>query len=263
MAVIPAKVQARLMMGIKKFQPILNAAKTKDINESDTVVIITDMLTELFGFDKYSEITSEYAIKKTFCDLAIKVNGKLRFLLEAKAVGLDLKDDYIKQAIDYGANEGVDWVILSNGYIWRVYKISFAKPIDKEMVYEIDFQKLNPKKQSDLDMLYCISKEGLGKSVLEEYHLQKQALSRFFIGQIIITEGVLDSIRRALKKVSPDAKITNDEIKLVLLNEVLKREVLEGEKVEEAKRKVNKIFKPIVRKVVEKTSEPNKDHLKD
>lgn len=261
MAAIPTKVQARLVTGIKKFQPILNAAKTKDINESDTVVIITDMLTELFGFDKYSEITSEYAIKKTFCDLAIKVNGKLRFLIEAKAIGLDLKDEYIRQAIDYGANEGVDWVILSNGCIWRVYKISFAKPIDKELVYEIDFMKLNQKKQADLDMLYCISKEGLGKSVLEEYHLQKQALSRFFIGQIVLTDGVIDSIKKALKKVSPDAKIANEEIKLVLLNEVLKREVLEGEKVEEAKKKVNKIFKPVVKKPIEKPYEPKTNSI--
>jgi len=256
MAVIPTKVQARFVAGIRKFQPILNAAKTKDINESDTVVIITDMLTEIFGFDKYSEITSEYAIKKTFCDLAIKINGKLRFLIEAKAIGLDLKDDYIRQAIDYGANEGVDWVILSNGCLWRVYKISFAKPIDKELVYEIDFLKLNQKKQTDLDMLYCISKEGLGKSILEEYHLQKQALSRFFIAQIVLTDGVIESIKKALKKVSPDAKIANEEIKQVLLNEVLKREVLEGEKVEEAKKKVNKIFKPAVKKVIEKPSDP-------
>lgn len=254
MAIIPSKVHSRLVAGIKKFQPILIAAKTKDINESDTVVIITDMLNELFGFDKYSEITSEYAIKKTYCDLAIKVDGKLIFLIEAKAIGLDLKDDYIKQAIDYGANSGVDWVMLSNGYIWRVYKISFAKPIEKEMVYEIDFLKLNYKKQSDLEMLYCISKEGLGKSVLEEYHIQKQALSRFFIGQIVLTDTVIDSIRRTLKKVSPDAKISNEEIRSVLLNEVLKREVLEGEKVAEAKKKLNKLIKPVVKKPVSKIS---------
>lgn len=255
MVAIPSKVQSRLVAGVKKFQPILNMARTKDINESDTVVIITDILTELFGFDKYSEITSEYAIKKTFCDLAIKVDGKLRFLIEAKAIGLDLKDDYIKQAIDYGANAGVDWVILTNGCIWRVYKISFTKPIDKELVYEIDLYKLSYKKQSDLDMLYCISKEGLGKSVLEEYHLQKQALSRFFIGQIVLTDGVIDSIKKTLKKVSPDAKITNDEIKIVLLNEVLKREVLEGEKVDEAKRKIAKALKPTVKKTTIKPTD--------
>lgn len=103
MAAIPAKVKTRLTNGVKKFQPILNSAKSKDINESDTVVIITDILNEIFGYDKYSEITSEYAIKKTYCDIAINIGGKLRFLIEAKAIGLDLKDDYIKQAIDYGA----------------------------------------------------------------------------------------------------------------------------------------------------------------
>lgn len=259
MAVIPNKVKTRLMAGIKKFQPILNTAKAKDINESDTIVIITDMLSELFGFDKYSEITSEYAIKKTYCDLAIKVDGKLRFLLEAKAIGLELKDDYIKQALDYGANAGVDWVILSNGYIWRIYKISFTKPIENELVYEIDLLNINPKKQSDIELLYCISKEGLGKSLLEEYHLQKQASSRFLIGQIILSDTVIKSIKKTLKKVLPDAKITDDEISAVLFNEVLKREVLEGEKAKEAKRKINKALKATVKKAASKPASQEKN----
>ena len=54
---IPKKILARLVTGIKKFQPILNDAKARDINESDTVVIINDMLSDIFGFDKYSEVT--------------------------------------------------------------------------------------------------------------------------------------------------------------------------------------------------------------
>jgi len=59
---------------------------------------------------------------------------------------------------------------------------------------------------------------------------------------------VIDSIKKTLKKISPDAKISNDEIKVVLLNEVLKREVLEGEKVDEAKRKILRALKPVVKK---------------
>jgi len=60
---IPSKVKERLSNGLKKFQAITQNAKSKDINESDTVVIVTDMLCEVFGFDKYSEITCEYSIK--------------------------------------------------------------------------------------------------------------------------------------------------------------------------------------------------------
>lgn len=243
MAKIPSRVQNRLIMGIKKFQSVLKSAKKRDINESDTVTIIMDMLTEIFGYDKYSEITSEYAIKKTYCDLAVKIENKLRFLIEIKAIGLDLKTDHIKQVVDYGANQGVDWVILTNGDNWKVYKIIFGKPVTNELVYEFNFLDLNPKRPSDVDLLYYVSKESLGKSALEDFRAQKQLLSKFFIGQLIVTDPILDSIRRAIKKLAPDVKITNDEIKDVLVLEVLKREVFDDEKAEDAKKKLHKGLK--------------------
>ena len=95
---ISNKIQNRFVSGIKKFQPILASAKLKDINESDTVVIIADMFSEIFGYDKYLEITTEHIIKKTYCDLAIKLDGKVKLLVEAKAIGLELKSEHTKQA---------------------------------------------------------------------------------------------------------------------------------------------------------------------
>src|SRR5215472_9446229 len=108
MASIPAKAVERIREGLKRFQPILTSAKARDVNESDTVVIVGDMLQAVFGYDKYSEITSEHMIRGTFCDLAIKLDGKIAFLLEAKAIGIDLKDQHVKQAVDYAANQGVE-----------------------------------------------------------------------------------------------------------------------------------------------------------
>ncbi len=71
MATIPKVVIDRYLKTVPKFQRILQAARDRDINEADTVAIIKDMLAEVFGFDKYLEITSEYAIRGTYCDLAI------------------------------------------------------------------------------------------------------------------------------------------------------------------------------------------------
>jgi hypothetical protein len=51
------------------------------------------------------------------------------------------------------------------------------------------------------------------------------------------TDPVLDAIRRELRRVSPDVKISTDDIKSVLLNEVIKREVLEGDKAKDATKK--------------------------
>ncbi len=106
MASIPKKVAERLVAGIKRYQPILAAAKARDVGEADTVTIIKDMLSDIFGYDKYSELTSEFSIRGTFCDLAIKIVGILQTLIEVKAIGLDLKDQHVKQAVDYAANQG-------------------------------------------------------------------------------------------------------------------------------------------------------------
>ena len=134
MASIPKRVEDRLVAGIKKFQPILALAKSRDVNESDTVAILNDLLAEVFGYAKYFEVTSEFSIRGTYCDLAIKLDGKLVVLIEAKSVGTELKDQHVKQAIDYAANQGVDWVVLTNGAQWRVCEVIFANPIDQELV---------------------------------------------------------------------------------------------------------------------------------
>src|SRR3954452_11641999 len=115
MAKLPKRAAERITAGLKRFQPILASAKSRDVNESDTVVIVGDMLQEVFGYDKYTEITSEHSIRGTFCDLAVKVDSALAALIEIKAIGLDLKDGHVKQIVDYAANQGVDWVVLTNG----------------------------------------------------------------------------------------------------------------------------------------------------
>lgn len=247
MAVIPKKVAERLVAGIKRYQPILAAAKARDVGEADTVTIIKDMLADVFGYDKYAEVTSEYAIRGNYCDLALKIDGQLQTLIEVKAIGLDLKEHHVKQAIDYAANQGVDWVLLSNGICWRIYHVIFAKPIDQELVVNIDFCALSSRSEGDLDLLYLWCKEGWQRSVLGEYHTQKQALSRFFVSAMLQTDPVLEVIRRELRRVSPDVRIDVDQLKAVLINEVIKRDTLEGDKAEEARKKIAKAASKLLR----------------
>lgn len=247
MTLVPKKVAERLVAGLKLYQPILSAAKGRDVGEADTVTIIKDMLADVFGYDKYSDVTSEYAIRGTYCDLAIKMDGHLQTLIEVKAIGLDLKEQHVKQAVDYAANQGVDWVLLTNGITWRVYHLIFAKPIDQELVLEIDFCSLSSRVHGDIELLYLWCKEGWQRSVLGEYQTQKQALSRFFIGAMLQTGVVLDVIRRELRRISPNVRIDSAQIKEVLINEVIKRDVLEGDKAEDARKKVAKSANKMLR----------------
>ena len=213
------------------------------------------MLSDIFGYDKYSDLTSEYAIRGTYCDLATKIDDVLQTLIEVKAIGLDLKDQHVKQAVDYAANQGVEWVLLTNGICWRVYRLTFSKPIDHELVVDIDFSTLNPRSENDLELIYLWCKEGWQRSVLGEYHTQKQALSRFFVGAMLQTDPVLEVIRRELRRISPDVRIDIDQIKSVLLNEVIKREVIEGDKADEARKKIAKATTKALRASNSKTAQ--------
>jgi len=238
MTKLPVRVAERLSTGLKRYQPILAAARARDINESDTVVIVADMLQDIFGYDKYAELTSEFAIRGTFCDLAVKLDGRLTLLLEVKAIGSELKEPHIKQAVDYAANQGCEWVVLTNARCWRAYRVHFTKPIQHELVLDIVVDGLSPKKDADLGFLWLLSKEGQGKSGLDEYHAQREALSRFTLGALLQTDTVLSVLRRELRRISPDARIDESEILEVLTNEVLKREVLDGEKATAARKLV-------------------------
>lgn len=247
MATVPRKVADRLTAGIKRYQPVLANAKLRDIGEADTVTIVKDLLADVFGYNKYSELTSEYAIRGTYCDLAIKIDGTLQTLIEVKAIGLELKDHHVKQAIDYAANQGVDWVLLTNGSQWRVYHVVFAKPIGQELIVDIDFCALNARSAADIEKLYLWCKEGWQKSVLGEYRDQKQALSRFSVAAVIQSEPVVAVIRRELRRLSPDIRIEADEVEAVITNEVLKRDVLDGDQATEAKRKLARAANKLLR----------------
>jgi hypothetical protein len=240
MASVPGRVASRIAGGIKKFQPILNAAKARDVNESDTVLIITDILQEVLGYDKYSEITSEHAIRGTYCDLALRLDGEVHLLIEVKAIGLELKDSFVKQATDYAANLGIDWVVLTNGINWRTYKVYFTKPIDIELVFDFNFCSLNPKSDDDVSLVYLLAKEGWVRSSLGEYQSQRQALNRFTLAAMLLTEPIVSVLRREIRRLSSGLKVSTEDIKAVLAQEVLKREVLEGEKAEIARKQLMK-----------------------
>jgi hypothetical protein len=247
MPTVPSRAADRLALNLKRFQPVVQSAKQRDVNESDTVIIVTDMLSELFGYDKYSDITSEIAIRGTYCDLATKIDGHVQCLVEVKAAGMELKESHTKQAIDYAANQGVDWVVLTNGSQWKVYNVTFSKPVGQDLVLDLDILTLNAKRFEDIQSLFLLAKEGFIKSALGDFSAQKQALNRFYIAATLLTDHVLDVVRRELRHISPDVKIDTEQIKYVLTQEVLKRDVIEGEKADEARKKINRAINRVLK----------------
>lgn len=240
---ISKKVTDRIITQLKKYQAILSSAKDRDISESDTVVIIGDMLADVLGYKKYTEITTEFAIRGTYVDLAVKVDGNVRFLIEAKAIGVTLKDSHVKQAIDYGANHGIEWVVLTNGVDWQVFKIYFRQPIDKSLIFEADVLQTNPRNAQFLECFGNLSREGFTHSSMTAFFQQQQATSKYSLAAMLISEPMLHALKKEIRKVSTNVKVEEDFLKSVLQNEVLKRELVEGEEAKQASEFLKKCLK--------------------
>ncbi len=111
--------------GLKKYSKIAEIAKKRGLNESDTSNIINDMLGEVFGYDKFFDVTTEYKIRGQYADYGVKIDEKLTFLIEIKAISIPLNENHIFQAASYASTEGVEWVVLTNLEEWRIYHLSF------------------------------------------------------------------------------------------------------------------------------------------
>ncbi len=142
--------------------------------------------------------------------------------------------------MDYAANQGVEWVILTNGITWRLYEVVFAKPIDRRLLVEIDLTTVDLRRDEDLEKLYLLTKEGFSKGVHLELRDRRDASSRFMLASLLLNnESVLSTLRRELRRVV-DVLVDESDIIKVLRDEVIKRDTLEGPEAEAAAKRVSR-----------------------
>jgi hypothetical protein len=251
---IPKKVQDRLVASLKRYQPIVRRLAERDISEADTVTVIKDMLTDIFGYDKYLELTSEQQIRGTFCDLAIKVDGKVHYLAEVKSAGTTLNDNHLRQAVNYGAHHGIEWILLSNAITWKVYRIKFSQPIDWEEVYCFDMSVLSSRSGEDLAKLFMLCRESISSDALQEFHRQAQILNRYVIAELLMGDAIVGALRKEMRRLFDGVKTSDEELRTLLSNEVIKRDTLDGEAPKTAKTAVKRAITALAKKQASKVA---------
>lgn len=250
---IPKRVQERLTKGLRKYRRILAEATRRDVNEADTVTIVKGVLSDVLGWDPFFEVTSEYAIRGTFVDLAIKDGDHIPYLIEVKAIGADLRENHLRQVVGYGANHGVEWVVLTNGVVWQAHRITFGKPISHDLVFQLDLLEDNSRESAFRDRLFLLTKEGMGKAAIARFHAQRQAMSKFNIGAILRSDDGLKLVRRELRRAHPKLKPELSQIRHILEGEVLKRDVVEGERADLAVKSMKRASRPLRKRTPQKS----------
>ena len=244
---IPKRALDRIREGFKKYQKVAIGLRKRDVSEADTVTVVKDILADVFGYDKYIELTGEQQIRGTFCDLAVKIDGQIRYLIEVKAAGVDLNSSHLRQAVDYGTKEGIEWVVLTNGISWQLHRIKFGRPIEHEEVISFTIGEIDLRSADDQRKMFLLSREAIGQGAMAAYHEQSQIFNRYTVAQLVKQDAVVAVARREFRRLFPDVKVGKEDIANLLSEEILKREVTEGDKAREASLMLKRVTSKLAR----------------
>lgn len=217
----------RMRAAIKKFSKPLADLIARDANEGDTRLLVTDMLCDGFGFDKYAELTTEYRVKGEFADYGIRLDKDLIAFLEVKRVATKLAAKHLRQVETYAVNEGVEWVILTSGVVWQVYHITGGLPIVVDLALEVDLLGEDSLAQK-ANELYYLTKESLKRRQIDTLWQAKRATSPKSLASVLCSENVVTAIRKELKRVTGQS-VTDVEVVRLLNETVLRPECLGGQ----------------------------------
>lgn len=90
-----------------------------------------------------------------------------------------------------------------------------------ELGCEFELENISVKKEADLELINLVCKESILKTALEDFHSKKQFLSKHFLEKLLISDGIIEILRKTIRKMNPDIKIDVESVKKVLSDEVI------------------------------------------
>jgi predicted type IV restriction endonuclease len=215
----------KLCQKIEEIRGKLESLQRHMLNETSTRTIIIDPLLESLGWDirDPDEVQLEYpTVDGKSVDYALTINKKAVLLVEAKALG-DLLTDVkaITQVVGYAANDGVEWCVLTNGIVWKVYRSVEKCPAPDKLMFEVS---IDPRESEVISteqvakQMWRFSRDEMAKGTLDA------------LGEQTFTDSKVEKALDALMSDAPRAllnlivKTMNDEnLRPQKIKESLKR----------------------------------------
>jgi hypothetical protein len=170
----------------------------KDLDEFATRLMINSLLTNVFGYIELEEIKTEYRIRGEYADYIIQLKRKKQFVVEVKSIQLDLNEKHLRQSVGYAANEGVDWIILTNGKQVELYRVLFGKPISTRKIFDFDLSDAKELKNM-CEMLHLLTKKSVLRDELDHFWARFEALEPIKLSGHLYSNEVVRFLRKVLK----------------------------------------------------------------
>lgn len=219
-------VRERIRASLRKLGRPLGELVARDANEGDTRLLITDFLCDALGYDKYADLTTEYQVKGEFADYGIRIDKQLVAFLEVKRATTKLGVKHLRQVEMYAVNEGVEWMILTNGPDWQVYHLTPGMPVQIDLAMDVNILSDETPTQK-VNKLFYLTREAMKRRLMDDLWKVRRATSPKSLASVLCSDPVVEALRKELKRQTGHAADTAELARLVRTT-VIRAECLNG-----------------------------------
>lgn len=223
-----ATARERVKLALRRFSKPLADLVARDANEGDTRVLVTDFLCDALGFDKYADLTTEYHVKGEFADYGIRIDQQLVAFIEVKRATTKLNTKHLRQVEMYAVNEGVEWVILTNGAHWQAYHLIAGLPVEINLALDVHLLGEDSPAHKAAQMFY-LTQESFRKHLVDDLWKAKRATSPRSLAAVLLSAPVVGAVRKELKRQTGQG-VESAEIRRLLQSTVVRTECLDASK---------------------------------
>ncbi len=190
----------KALEGFKSLHARLQSLAQEAGNKEEQVRIwCVDALRTALGYGD-EEIETERKVLNGRIDIAIKKDDRVSVVIECKAIRSRLGANALEQAGTYAATLRAHWVVLTNGDIWKLYRVM---PRDgqeprMELVFDVSLLDDDGISQRDAENLYLLTSRAMNCGDTEKAYHRVVCKNSLRLRSALFSERVVKAIRLEL-----------------------------------------------------------------
>lgn len=218
----------RIRKGLEKYTNVLHVlqqAAHRGISEEDTSTIVQSMMVDLLGYDRFQEITGQYAVKGRWADWAVQVDDALYFFVEVRPLSAKLREKDLFQVVGYSRQKSLEWVILTTGGVWQCHRVPTGA--NTEQFFEIRILDSTQPVDEKIDYFYLLTKEGFSRGALHDRWARNECFRPEKLVKLLLSDDVLTPLRKCIHRDNPGKLVELGDLREALLRGVIRGDLPE------------------------------------
>jgi len=190
--------RSKLQRAINAYRAHFSHDRKKQVDKPGRLRSIDGFLADVLEYAPMTEIRTGQRTGDIRADRLVQVRGVRQFLVMVIAMAAMDRDERVRRAVQCGAEEGVDWVLLTDGREFDLYRVRSIDPAEARLVFSIDLRDAD-QDGTDADVLQYLHRNAAAYRGLEILWKKTIAMDPQSISNLISSTPVINYLQRALR----------------------------------------------------------------